>query len=198
MTNKIKFHDRPQATTYKPGAKTTTADMARDSWRGGRSTLTMRSRPWAPNGCATSARRSPQVAPMLATVDLSRTETGRPHAHWMWRMVEEEASGRPVAEGSPDDVPPTPTPPLKTLEKEAESLQAQGFDGKDAAKRYLESTTRITLPWNAYRHPARCTLQTLNGGHKRFDLAGYFFGSDNYVYVEVKNANAANNQTQEF
>ena len=93
---------------------------------------------------------------------------------------------------------PTAPPPLLTVENEAESIQQSGLDGKLAAKRYLESTTQIALPFDSNHHAFQCTLKMLDGSHQRYDLRGHFFETKNEVLVEVKNAHAANKQTHEY
>jgi hypothetical protein len=41
-------------------------------------------------------------------------------------------------------------------------------------KRWLESTTYLELPFNAYEHTAVCTEVRLDGEKKVFDLSGFF------------------------
>jgi hypothetical protein len=89
-------------------------------------------------------------------------------------------------------------PPLLSLLGEAESIQQRGIEGKNAAKHYLESTTRISLSWNAYEDPFPCTLLMLDGSHQRFDMRGRFFESRHEVFVEVKYYGAAGNQSAAF
>lgn len=74
----------------------------------------------------------------------------------------------------------------------AESVQQDGIDGVALAKRWLESTTWIELPFDAYNNAPVCTVRRLDGKVKRFDL----FGSIHTVpptplYVEVKNYDTA-------
>lgn len=69
----------------------------------------------------------------------------------------------------------------------AEGAHAKGEDGVRAAKRLLESTTHIRLPFVVYDDPAQTTLTRLDGEHKRFDLAGHFLRDKPHpVSVEVK------------
>lgn len=70
---------------------------------------------------------------------------------------------------------------------DAEPIQQKGLDGVALAKRGLESTTWIELPFNAYRNDSVCRVELLQGS-KLFDMFGYIFGESNIsLYVEVKN-----------
>ncbi|WP_417233631.1 hypothetical protein [Arthrobacter sp.] len=70
----------------------------------------------------------------------------------------------------------------------AEPVQQKGIDGVALAKRGLESTTWIELPFNAYRNDHICRAPLLTGSTKLFDLFGYIFGDANVpLYVEAKN-----------
>ncbi|MCW3767262.1 MULTISPECIES: hypothetical protein [Paenarthrobacter] len=70
---------------------------------------------------------------------------------------------------------------------DAEPIQQKGIDGVALAKRGLESTTWIELPFNAYRNDTICRVQLLNGT-KLFDMFGFIFGESNVpLYVEAKN-----------
>jgi hypothetical protein len=71
----------------------------------------------------------------------------------------------------------------------AEQTQQQGKDGAAFAKRWLESTTWLELPFNAYRTQHACTLKLLDGSDTVADLAGMFLTDpyDRMVYVEAKN-----------
>lgn len=69
----------------------------------------------------------------------------------------------------------------------AEAAQFKGLEGALAVKRWLESTTFIELPFNAYENEAQCTLVRLDGQVKRYDLCGYFLGENrNPIAVESK------------
>lgn len=69
-----------------------------------------------------------------------------------------------------------------------EAAQEQGRVGTRTAKRWLEATTFIELPWNAYLNQPQCEVECLNDTIKVFDLAGYFLdGARDPVVVEVKN-----------
>lgn len=70
----------------------------------------------------------------------------------------------------------------------AEPVQRKGSDGVDLAKRWLESTTWIELPFDVYSNPIVCTLRCLDGKVKRYDLFGSIHGNPNTpLYVESKN-----------
>ncbi|WP_157371017.1 hypothetical protein [Arthrobacter sp. Leaf141] len=70
---------------------------------------------------------------------------------------------------------------------DAEPIQQKGIDGVALAKRGLESTTWIELPFNAYRNDSICRVHMLNGS-KLFDMFGYIFGATSVpLYVEAKN-----------
>lgn len=74
----------------------------------------------------------------------------------------------------------------------AESVQKDGMDGVDLAKRWLESTTWIELPFNVYDNAPVCTLRLLNGTVKRFDLFGYIHNKPaTPLFVEVKDYDTA-------
>lgn len=69
----------------------------------------------------------------------------------------------------------------------AEPVQKKGMDGADLAKRWLESTTWMELPFDAYNNAPVCTLRRLDGKVKVYDLFGYIFTSPPIpLYVESK------------
>jgi hypothetical protein len=69
----------------------------------------------------------------------------------------------------------------------AEAAQFKGLEGALAVKRWLESTTFIELPFNAYENEVQCTLVRLDGQVKRYDLCGYFLSDKkNPIAVESK------------
>ena len=69
----------------------------------------------------------------------------------------------------------------------AEATQFEGLEGTLAVKRWLESTTFMELPFNAYEDEGQCTLVRLDGQTKRYDLSGYFLGdSRRPIAVESK------------
>lgn len=74
----------------------------------------------------------------------------------------------------------------------AESVQKDGMNGVELAKRWLESTTWIELPFNVYDNAAVCTLRRLDGKVKRFDLFGSIHTDPaTPLYVEVKDYDSA-------
>jgi hypothetical protein len=80
----------------------------------------------------------------------------------------------------------------------AETVQKKGMDGVDLAKRWLESTTWIELPFDVYNNAPVCTLRRLDGKVKRYDL----FGSIHHdrpipLYVEVKDYDSAGGKQAE-
>lgn len=82
----------------------------------------------------------------------------------------------------------------------AEAVQQKGLDGVALAKRWLESTTWIELPFDAYETTQLCTLTRLDAGEKVYDLAGFMFTKPRTpLYVEVKDYDSAGGkQGQEF
>jgi hypothetical protein len=69
----------------------------------------------------------------------------------------------------------------------AESVQQKGIDGADLAKRWLESTTWIDLPFDAYHNGPICTLTRLDGKRKTYDLFGSIHTSPiTPLYIESK------------
>lgn len=82
----------------------------------------------------------------------------------------------------------------------AEPIQEQGRSGVIRTKRWLESTTWIELPFNAYHNQSLCRLTRLDGETKLYDLFGYIFGTPPVpVYVEAKNyTSAGGKQPAEF
>lgn len=82
----------------------------------------------------------------------------------------------------------------------AESVQQKGLDGVDLAKRWLESTTWIELPFDAYHNGPICTLKRLDGGSKTYDLFGMIHGIPNTpLYIESKGYDSVGGkQAKEF
>ncbi|MDX3663649.1 hypothetical protein PV646_40745 [Streptomyces sp. ID05-26A] len=69
----------------------------------------------------------------------------------------------------------------------AESIQQKGIDGVDFAKRFLESTTWVELPFDSYHNAGVCTLRRLDDKVKRYDLFGFIHRDPpTPLYVEVK------------
>ncbi len=54
----------------------------------------------------------------------------------------------------------------------AESVQKDGMSGVDLAKRWLESTTWVELPFDVYNNAPVCSLRRLGGKVQRYDLFG--------------------------
>lgn len=103
-----------------------------------------------------------------------------------------------VPSGGDDSVPATasesPPPPLRTVSTSREAVQEVGRDGVTEAKRWLEATTRVHLPFNSYEMTSQCTLPLLGDGAKCFDLRGHFFETGNNAFVEVKKYSSAHDQ----
>lgn len=80
----------------------------------------------------------------------------------------------------------------------AEETQEKGRRGVALAKRWLEATTFIELPWNVYEKTAMCTVPLLEG-KKIFDLRGQFLGPlARPVLIENKSYSAENNQYPQY
>jgi hypothetical protein len=73
-----------------------------------------------------------------------------------------------------------------------EGTQKAGFDGTDFTKRWLESTTWVELPFDAYDNEVYCTPEILDGTVQGFDLFGYIHTKPKRtpLYVESKNVNS--------
>jgi hypothetical protein len=81
----------------------------------------------------------------------------------------------------------------------AEATQMKGLEGALAVKRWLESTTHLELPFNAYEDEAQCTLMRLDGDRKCYDLSGFFLtGARRPVVVESKNYSGVGNQSGDY
>jgi hypothetical protein len=79
-----------------------------------------------------------------------------------------------------------------------EATQDAGRVAALMTRRWLESTTWLDLPWNAYKHEGMCLVDCLDGSHKGFDLAGFFLDDKMPVYVENKGVSASGDQYQEY
>lgn len=80
----------------------------------------------------------------------------------------------------------------------AEETQEKGRRGVATVKRWLEATTFIELPWNAYERTAMCTVPLLKG-KKVFDLAGHFLGNQSRpVVVENKSYSSDGGQYSQY
>jgi hypothetical protein len=82
----------------------------------------------------------------------------------------------------------------------AESVQQKGIDGADLAKRWLESTTWIELPFDAYHNGPICTLTRLDGEKKTYDLFGAIYTTPKTpLYIESKGFDSVGGkQAKEF
>jgi hypothetical protein len=82
----------------------------------------------------------------------------------------------------------------------AEPIQKKGMDGADLAKRWLESTTWIELPFDVYSNAPVCTLRRLDGKVKRYDLFGSIHTSPpTPLYIESKGFDSVGGkQAKEF
>lgn len=68
-----------------------------------------------------------------------------------------------------------------------ETHQKKGQDAVYFVQRWLESTTRVVVPWVVYETPHLTTLQLLNGKEESFDLGGHFTDETKRpFFVEVK------------
>lgn len=79
-----------------------------------------------------------------------------------------------------------------------EATQEAGREALQLTRRWLESSTYIELPWNAYKHDAMCRVTCLDGSTRGFDLSGLFLDDQRRIYVENKGAAAPNKQYIEF
>jgi hypothetical protein len=81
---------------------------------------------------------------------------------------------------------------------DAEEIQEIGRRGVATLKRWLEATTFIELPYDAYNHSADCLVPHL-AGKKKFDLSGYFLtGSKRPIMIESKTYSTPGGQYKEF
>lgn len=81
----------------------------------------------------------------------------------------------------------------------AEAAQFKGLEGVLAVKRWLESTTHLEFPFNAYEDEVQCTLMRLDGQKKRYDLCGRFLGDDRRpVVVESKRYSSVGHQADDY
>lgn len=81
----------------------------------------------------------------------------------------------------------------------AESAHLKGLEGVKEAQQYLESTTFITLPWNAYENANQTTFLRLDKQKKRYDLAGHFLGPRRHpLAVENKSYTGVGKQPEHY
>ncbi|WP_461473269.1 hypothetical protein [Microbacterium sp. HJ5] len=80
-----------------------------------------------------------------------------------------------------------------------EDVQEIGREGAATLKRWLEATTYIELPFDAYNNKIDCTFFTLGDKKKQFDLVGHMLtGKKAPVIVECKRYSSPGRQYQEF
>lgn len=83
--------------------------------------------------------------------------------------------------------------------QKAEGNHEAGRNGVAAVKRWLEATTWIELPWEAYNNARDCTLLLVNDEQKIMDLGGYYLGPPrNRIWVESKNYSSDSKQPQQY
>jgi hypothetical protein len=81
----------------------------------------------------------------------------------------------------------------------AETSHKDGERGVLLAKRLLESTTHVVLPFSVYDDANQTTLVRLDGAVKRYDLAGHFLGEKRRpLSVEVKNYTTVGHQPADY
>lgn len=81
-----------------------------------------------------------------------------------------------------------------------EEVQERGREGVGMVKAWLEATTWMELPFNAYEDGTRCTVPLLTG-KKKFDLRGHHLGDKNQrkgLTVECKRYTTKGAQLREF
>lgn len=116
---------------------------------------------------------------------------------WAWglRLSTEGSDAALEAVGPPTETADEPAmPPLRNVEGSREAVQETGREGVLEAKRWLESTTRVQLPFNAYEMTSQCSLPLLGDAVKCYDLRGYFFDDGRPLLVEVKKYSSAGDQ----
>lgn len=84
------------------------------------------------------------------------------------------------------------------MSSDAEFTQELGREGVAIIKRWLEATTFIELPFDAYHHKKEVTILH-PGGKKKLDLGGHYLtGRKSPVYVECKRYSSPGRQHKEF
>jgi hypothetical protein len=79
-----------------------------------------------------------------------------------------------------------------------EDVQELGRRGVAAVKRWLEATTYLELPFDAYNHAVDCLIAH-SAGVKQFDLDGYYLTDDkDPITVECKAYTTTGAQYREF
>jgi hypothetical protein len=84
-----------------------------------------------------------------------------------------------------------------------EAAHESGRVGVIRAKRWLESTTRVQITFDAYQSTPQCSLPIGGGETKTFDLVGVHVEEDGNtkrcpLYVEVKHYSSASDQPQKY
>ncbi|HEX3784255.1 MAG TPA: hypothetical protein VHX38_31745 [Pseudonocardiaceae bacterium] len=81
----------------------------------------------------------------------------------------------------------------------AEAEHKKGEEGVLTIKRWLESTTYVTINFTVYDDQVQTTATRLDGEVKRYDLAGHFLGENRRpLLVEVKNYTVVGKQPDEY
>lgn len=80
-----------------------------------------------------------------------------------------------------------------------EDIQELGREGAATLKRWLEATTYMELPFDAYNNKIDCMIRTKGEKQKQLDLVGYMLtGKKAPVFVECKRYTSARRQYAEF
>lgn len=80
-----------------------------------------------------------------------------------------------------------------------EDYQEIGREGAATLKRWLEATTYMELPFDAYNNKIDCTVLTMGDKRKQFDLVGHMLvGKKAPVIVECKRYTTPGGQYKEF
>lgn len=80
-----------------------------------------------------------------------------------------------------------------------EEIQELGREGVGMVKAWLESTTWMQLPMNAYQDRNRVKVEYAPGKMKKFDLSGHFLGDSRHdIWVECKRYSSEGIQHGEF
>ncbi|MEN0022002.1 MAG: hypothetical protein AAGC61_01885 [Microbacterium sp.] len=80
-----------------------------------------------------------------------------------------------------------------------EDIQEIGREGAATLKRWLEATTYMELPFDAYNNKIDCMIRTASGKQKQLDLAGYMLiGKKAPVFVECKRYSSPGRQYKEY
>jgi hypothetical protein len=80
-----------------------------------------------------------------------------------------------------------------------EDIQEIGREGAATLKRWLEATTYMELPFDAYNNKIDCTVFTVGGMKKQLDLVGYMLvGKKAPVFIECKRYKTPGGQYKEF